>query len=112
MSDCSKYIKTLHKSEAGYVAKHICDNTILLSFGNVFCTVSEKGFLNLELAFNDISNDIENRINDMIDGEKVILSTPVEYINLTFSKDEFYKVQDLVEQARLALEIENLFSLS
>ena len=34
----------------------------------------------------------------MIDGEKVILSTPVEYINLTFSKDEFYKVQDLLNK--------------
>ena len=83
-----------------------------MSLGNVFCTVSEKGFLNLGIAFNDISNDIENRINEMIYGEKVILSTTVEYINLTFGKDDFYKVQDLVEQARLALEIENLFSLS
>ena len=112
MSDCSKYIKTLHKNDAGYVAKHICDNTILLSFGNVFCTVSEKGFYNLGVAFNDIEKDIENKINDMIDGEKVILSTPVEYINLTFSKHEFYEVQELIEQARLSLEIEKHFSLS
>ena len=63
-------------------------------------------------SFEEISNDIENRINEMIDGEKVILSTPVEYINLTFSQKEFYAVQDLVEQAKFSLEIEKHFSLN
>jgi len=112
MSDCNKYIKTLHKSKIGYVARHVCENKIILSFGNIFCTISEKGFINLCTALNEISNDIENRINEMIDGEKVILSTPVEYINLTFSQKEFYAVQDLVEQAKFSLEIEKHFSLN
>lgn len=101
-------LEILHQNSFGYVGECSCCGEIQFSIGNIVSHMNENGFSNLYNAMLKLEKDIDERIVNMPNGEKVLLRTPADQMVLSLSRDEFDKTMDLFKQASLMLEVKQL----
>lgn len=100
--------KILHQNRFGYVAKCACCNEVQFAIGNLVSHLPQEAFMQLFHAFQEAATNIEERVLDLPNGQKILLQTPMTNLFLSLSIEEFAGSVDLLEQARLMLLVGDL----
>ncbi len=104
MNDCS-YL-TLYYSKDGYVIKCVYCHKIQLAFGNIILNLSLDEFQNFRYQTIDKLN--ENKSTGFPDQRNISFPTASTNIRMVFSFKDLGLLYEMLQQANLILEINNL----
>jgi hypothetical protein len=101
--------KTLHFKENGYVVKcHQCRH-ILIAFGNIAVCHTEEEFQSFKSSVNDFCSQNEAQPGGP-DFKHITIATPAANVKLLVNAREARQLNDLLQHAAFALEIEKLIA--
>ena len=104
MSDCN-YL-TLFYSKEGYVVKCIHCDKIQMAFGNVILNLSQKEFQ--EIRLETIDKIREHRNPAFPEQKNITYYTDSDNIRLVFSYKDLELFYEILQQANLMLEVNNI----
>lgn len=98
----------LHSNSIGFIMK--CDGCkeVQFCFGNVLSFVPEDDFRILYNSFKKIEKNKQKFAVNTPNGYRLMLKTPVENIVLSFSLEEYDEVMELMDNAMLIIEAEQI----
>lgn len=99
--------KLLYRNKFGKISQCGCSARIQLSFGNFVLGLSEA---ELEVLKNYIPPlyEAESKQGTPVDERNIFLSPSIHHLMLAFSLEELEGLMDLLNQASLVLEIQNI----
>lgn len=106
--DIHSDLKILHENEMGYIG--ICPNCreIQIAVGNVLSHVSEEGFYRLYKGLTTTDVQLDHRISEMPDGQRIVLRTSAENMMISLSLFEYKATIELFNRAILMLQVNEL----
>lgn len=106
-------LKILELNEYGYVAKCEKCNHIQIAFGNIVMTQEEKEFHEFKkfISHRYKSRQTENEIV-CPQHKSIYLQIPNSNIKFLFNKNELEKLNELLEQSSILLEVEKIFAVN
>lgn len=101
--------KALHYNETGYVVRcHQCSH-IQIAFGNFTVCHTEEEFQSFKSNVSHFCNQNESHWG-CPDFKHITIATPADNVKLLVNAKEILQLNDLLQQAAFALEIEKLFA--
>lgn len=101
--------KILHYNENGYVVKcHQCSH-IQIAFGNIAVCQTEEEFHSFKLSISNFCS--QNKIDFGCSNFKnITIATPTANVKLLVNAEEIIQLNDLLQEAGFALQIEELIT--
>ena len=101
--------KRLYRNKFGEITQCSCSCRIQLSFGNFVLGLSEP---ELEILKDNIVPilEAERALGTPVEERKIFLSPSIHHLMLAFSLQELEGLMDLIQQAAIVLEIQNIMN--
>jgi hypothetical protein len=101
--------KTLHYNENGYVVKcHQCSH-IQTAFGNIAVCHTEEEFHSFKSSISDFCSQNKIRLS-CPNFKNITIATPAANVKLLVNAKEIMQLNDLLQEADFALQIEKLIA--
>jgi uncharacterized HAD superfamily protein len=104
MNDCT--YQTLYYSKDGYVVKCVHCNKFQIAFGNVLINLTPEEFQNFRHQTTEKIKD--NKFVDFPDQKNITFYTDSHNIMLVFSFSDLEILYEMLQQANLMLEVNNI----
>ena len=108
--ECPDTEKILHKNKIGCVIQCEECNNLLVKVQNILYSCDIKSYNSLHNIINYVENNLEDHMVDILKKQYVLICTPNDNINLSFSVEDFKLLIDLFEQSKHMLEVNELLS--
>ncbi len=107
--DCDPEI-VLHKNKIGCVIQCAHCGDLLVKIENILYSCNMKSFKSVFNIINYVESNLEDHMVEIMKEKYVLICTPNDNINLSFSIDDFELLVELFEQSKHMLEVNELLS--
>ena len=101
--------RLLHKNELGTIVQCVSCEKISVIVNNLNYVCNEKEYDELFKIVENIDQNLEDYIYDIMGVNYIILSTPLDKVNLIFNLNEFENLTELLNQSKYMLDVHKLF---
>ena len=101
--------KILHENKLGTIVQCISCEKISIIINNLNYVCNEQEYNQLFKIVENIDQNLEDYIYDIMGINYVILSTPLDKVNLIFNFNEFEDLLELLNQSKYMLDVHKLF---
>ena len=101
--------RVLHENKLGSIVQCISCEKISIIINNLNYVCNEQEYNQLFKIVENIDQNLEDYIYDIMGVNYVILSTPLDKVNLIFNFNEFESLLELLNQSKYMLDIHKLF---
>ena len=101
--------RILHENKLGTIVQCLSCEKISIIINNLNHVCNEQEYNELFKIVENIDQNLEDYIYDIMGVNYVILSTPVEKVNLIFNFNEFESLLELLNQSKYMLDVHKLF---
>jgi hypothetical protein len=101
--------RVLHKNKLGTIVQCISCKKISIIINNLNYVCNEQEHYELFKIVENIDHNLEDYIYNIMGINYVILSTPLDKVNLIFNLNEFENLTELLNQSKYMLDVHKLF---
>ena len=101
--------RILHENKLGTIVQCLSCEKISVIVNNLNYVCNVKEYNELFKIVENIDQNLEDYIYEIMGVNYVILSTPLEKVNLIFNLNQFEDLTELLNQAKYMLEVHKLF---
>ena len=101
--------RLLHENKIGTIVQCVSCKKISIIVNNLNYVCNEKEYQKLFKIVENIDQNLEDYIYDLMGVNYVILSTPLDEVNLIFNLSQFEDLTELLNQSKYMLEVHKLF---
>ena len=101
--------RVLHESKLGTIVQCISCEKISIIINNLNYVCNEQEYYELFKIVENIDHNLEDYIYNIMGINYVILSTPLDKVNLIFNLNEFENLTELLNQSKYMLDVHKLF---
>jgi len=101
--------RILHENKLGTIVQCLSCEKISIIINNLNYVCNEQEYNELFKIVETIDQNLEDYIYDIMGVNYVILSTPLDKINLIFNFNEFENLLELLNQSKYMLDVHKLF---
>ena len=101
--------RLLHENKIGTIVQCVSCKKISIIVNNLNYVCNEKEYQKLFKIVENIDQNLENYIYEIMGVNYVILSTPLDEVNLIFNLSQFEDLTELLNQSKYMLEVHKLF---
>ena len=101
--------RLLHENKIGTIVQCVSCKKISIIVNNLNYVCNEKEYHKLFKIVENIDQNLEDYIYDLMGVNYVILSTPLDEVNLIFNLSQFEDLTELLNQSKYMLEVHKLF---
>jgi len=101
--------RLLHENKIGTIVQCVSCKKISIIVNNLNYVCNEKEYQKLFKIVENIDKNLENYIYEIMGVNYVILSTPLDEVNLIFNLSQFEDLTELLNQSKYMLEVHKLF---
>ena len=101
--------RLLHENKIGTIVQCVSCKKISIIVNNLNYVCNEKEYQKLFKIVENIHQNLENYIYEIMGVNYVILSTPLDEVNLIFNLSQFEDLTELLNQSKYMLEVHKLF---
>lgn len=101
--------RILHENKLGTIVQCISCEKISVIINNLNYVCIEQEYNELFKIVENVDQNLEDYIYDIMGVNYVILSTPLDKVNLIFNFNEFEDLLELLNQSKYMLDVHKLF---
>ena len=101
--------RILHENKIGTIVQCLSCEKISIIINNLNYVCNEQEYNELFKIVENIDQNFEDYIYDIIGVNYVLLSTPLDKVNLIFNFNEFEDLLELLNQSKYMLDVHKLF---
>ena len=101
--------RILHENKLGTIVQCLSCKKISIIINNLNYVCNEQEYNELFKIVETIDQNLEDYIYDIMGVNYVILSTPLDKVNLIFNFNEFESLLELLNQSKYMLDVHKLF---
>ena len=101
--------RILHENKLGTIVQCLSCEKISVIINNLNYVCNEQEYNKLFKIVENIDQNLEDYIYDIMGVNYIILSTPLDKVNLIFNFNEFEDLLELLNQSKYMLEVHKLF---
>ena len=101
--------RILHENKLGTIVQCLSCEKISIIINNLNYVCNEQEYNELFKIVENIDQNLEDNIYDIMGVNYVILSTPLDKVNLIFNFNEFENLLELLNQSKYMLDVHKLF---
>ena len=101
--------RILHENKLGTIVQCLSCEKISIIINNLNYVCNEQEYNELFKIVETIDQNLEDYIYDIMGVNYVILSTPLDKVNLMFNFNEFESLLELLNQSKYMLDVHKLF---
>jgi hypothetical protein len=101
--------KILHENKLGTIVQCISCEKISVIINNLTYVCNEQEYNELFKIIENVDQNLKDYIYDIMGVNYVILSTPLDKVNLIFNFNEFEDLLELLNQSKYMLDVHKLF---
>ena len=101
--------RILHNNELGTIVQCVSCEKISIIVNNLNYVCNEEEYNELFKIVENIDHNLEDYIYNIMGVNYVILSTPLDKVNLIFNLNEFENLTELLNQSKYMLDVHKLF---
>jgi hypothetical protein len=101
--------RILHENKLGTIVQCVSCEKISVIVNNLNYVCNEKEYDELFRIVENIDQNLEDYIYNIMGVNYVILSTPLDKVNLIFNLNDFENLTELLNHSKYMLEVHKLF---
>ena len=101
--------RILHENKLGTIVQCLSCEKISVIINNLNYVCNEQEYNKLFKIVENIDQNLEDYIYDIMGVNYIVLSTPLDKVNLIFNFNEFEDLLELLNQSKYMLEVHKLF---